>query len=113
MWYGNVITRSGGRGVSTTSPSTTTTTPSPSTTTTPLTTTTPTPTTEITPSSTTTPKTTTLNYCNDIEYSILNDPSRNSGYETSNESNDFCDFDAKIMIYARFMVVVYSLTHIT
>ena len=48
-------------------------------------------TTTIPPTTTTAPKTTTLGYCNDIEYKILDDSTRNSGYETPSENNDFCD----------------------
>ena len=78
--------------------STSTTTPLPSTTTLPtITSTLPTitttlPTTPTTlPTTASTPKTTTLSYCNDIEYKLLDDSTRNSGYETPSESDDFCD----------------------
>ena len=40
--------------------------------------------------STTVPATTTIDYCDDIEYNILDSESRNSGYSSDNKVN-FCD----------------------
>ena len=87
--------------ITTTTPLITTTTPTVTTTTLTVTTTTPISTTTThkpitttaTPITTTplpTTITTTLGYCNDIDYKILDDPTRNSGF-SSTESENFCD----------------------